>query len=65
VIYKRVNILKIVETFLEDSQVISGIFVIFRKSIQVLSNDSHHLVDKSMLNISPDEFALSIKVNFF
>jgi hypothetical protein len=53
--------LRLIETYFEDSQVLSGVFVAFRKAIQVLSNDTNPLLDDALLNISPDDFAVSMK----
>lgn len=46
-ISNRVALLKVMEHYLEDSQITGGIFRIMRKLIQVLTYDTSPLIDKS------------------
>lgn len=59
-ISKRIYLLKAMESFLDDSQIVSGIIRIFRKLIQILTTDSNSLVDRSK---EPKVFAKEFRVN--
>jgi hypothetical protein len=45
-----------------NSEVIGSIFRLFRKTIQVLTNESSNLLDLKKLNIHPKEFASKFRV---
>ena len=46
-ISKRINILKVMEIYIDDSQIVAGIIRMFRKLIQILTTDSNSIIDKS------------------
>jgi hypothetical protein len=56
----RVSLLKILDFFLNDSQVVGGVVRLFRKIIQVLTNDTNNLIDKSR---EPRIFAIEFRVS--
>jgi hypothetical protein len=55
----RVTLLKIMELFIDDSQVIGGIIRILRKCVQVLTNHSNILLDRTK---EPRNFAKEFRV---
>ncbi len=65
IVYKRMSVLRLIDNYLSDSQLIGSIFRIFRKVIQVLTNDSSSLLNLSKMNIHPKEFSIKFRVNFF
>ncbi len=52
--------MKLLENYLDNSQIVSGVIRLFRKAIQILSNDNHPLLDKTK---EPKIFAKQFKVN--
>jgi hypothetical protein len=56
----RVTLLKIIEIFIDDSQIVSGVIKSFRKIIQVLMNDSMN----SKLDLKKS-FSRDFKVSIF
>lgn len=62
IISKRIYILRLIDCFMTDSQIIGSIFRIFRKTVQVLTNDSSSLLDVNRLNMNPKEFSSKFRV---
>jgi hypothetical protein len=60
---KRNTIIKLVDSYMQDSIVISSIFRVIRKLIQVLSNSNTNLLNAESVNVNPKDFALKFKVN--
>lgn len=58
-ISKRVYLLKVLENFLDDSQIVGAVIRIFRKLIQILTTESNSLIDKSK---EPKVFAKEFRV---
>ncbi len=54
--------MRIYDTFMNDSQIMGSVFRLFRKTIQVLTNDTTSLLDVRKLKIHPKEFAVNLKV---
>jgi hypothetical protein len=57
----RVSLLKILDFYLNDSQVVGGVVRLFRKIIQVLTNDTNNLIEKSR---EPRIFAIEFRVSY-
>jgi hypothetical protein len=58
----RITLLKLIDAFYEDSQIMSGLFRIMRKATQIITNEYSPLLDKSTLKSTPKEISKMYKV---
>jgi hypothetical protein len=66
-ISSRITLLKIfsIEKFTSDSQITGGVFRIFRKIVQLLTNDSTTMIDKTVVTVvDPKSFSIDFRVIF-
>ena len=59
---QRINFLKIIESFISDSTLISSLTRLMRKSTQNISHDSSPLLDRSQISGRPRDINKQIKV---
>ena len=61
IIDSRLEIIKIIEVFLEDSQIIGNIFRLFRKAVMVITSQEFQK-GKITNDINPKQYIKEIKV---
>jgi hypothetical protein len=57
----KVSLLKLIDVYSSDSQMMSGLFKVFRKATQLLTYDSSTLLDKEQLDESPYSISKSTR----
>jgi hypothetical protein len=57
IISSRITIMKCIEGYMNDSQIISSMFRLLRKTIQVLTNNSSMMLDLSKVSVQPKAFS--------
>jgi hypothetical protein len=63
IISSRIAFLKLADLFMSDSQIVGSIFRIFRKAIQVLTNENEQLVDINFVACSPQVYSKEFRVS--
>ena len=58
----RICLLKLIDEYSMDSEIMSGLIRVFRKATQILTYDSSVLIDKSMIEGSPQEVSRKFKI---
>ncbi len=59
----RFTIMQIIDYYFEDSLVMNGIFRVFRKACQIITNEGSNLLDKSLIKSTPKEISTMFRVN--
>lgn len=58
----RFTFMKLIDSFYNDSQIMSGLYRIFRKATQMITNDVSNFLDKSQLKSSPKDISKMFRV---
>ena len=58
----RISLLKLIDAFYDDCQIMSGLFRILRKATQIITNESSTLLDKTVLYSNPKDISKKYKV---
>lgn len=61
----RITLLKLIDAFYDDSQIMSGLFRIIRKATQIITNETSPFLDKTILKSSPKDISKMFKVLIF
>lgn len=58
----RICLLKLIDEYSTDSKIMCGLIRVFRKATQILTYDSSTLIDKSLIEGSPNEVSRKFKI---
>jgi hypothetical protein len=59
----KISLLKLIDVYTSDSEIMSGLFRVFRKATQLITYDSSILLDKEQLEESPNLMSKKYKIS--
>jgi hypothetical protein len=59
----KISLLKLIDVYASDSEIMSGLFRVFRKATQLITYDSSILLDKEQLEESPYLMSKKYKIS--
>jgi hypothetical protein len=59
----KISLLKLIDVYIKDSEMMIGLFRIFRKATQILTYDSCTLIDKEQTEGSPNVISKKFKIS--
>ena len=59
----KISLLKLIDVYTSDSEIMSGLFRVFRKATQLITYDSSILLDKEQLEESPYLMSKKYKIS--
>ena len=61
----RFTFIRLIDSYYNDSSIISGLYRILRKATQIITNDSSDYLDKTSLKSHPKEISKMFRVSSF
>lgn len=58
----RFSLIKLIDSFYNDSQVMSGLFRLLRKATQIITNEDSNSLDKTKLKSDPKDISKTFRV---
>ena len=58
----RISWLKLIDVYSVDSQIMSGLFRVFRKATQLITNDTSPFLDRSRIQGKPRDISKKLKL---
>lgn len=59
----RFTFIKLIDNYYNDSPIMSGLYRVFRKATQIITNEGSNNLDKSQLKTNPKDIAKVFRVN--